>query len=138
MQAKEQAAHAIKTMPVVAIVSPSPTKGDTNPPNPNPTAPNKAEAVPACSRSHSIAKAVVEVKEKPIMKSRAISNPSYIQKLQFRFMAIHTIAERISIPMLLANVLFSGWRNLTDKPAANPIATALAAKQMLNPKAENP
>lgn len=104
MQAKEQAAHAIKTMPAVAIVSPSPTKGDTNPPNP--TAPNKAEAVPACSRSHSIAKAVVEVKEKPIMKSRAISNPSYIQKLQFRFMAIHTIAERISIPMLLANVLF--------------------------------
>ena len=95
-----------KTMPVVAIVSPSPTKGDTNPPNPNPIAPNNAEAVPACSRSHSIAKAVVEVKEKPIMKSRAISNPSYIQKLQFRFMAIHTIAERISIPMLLANVLF--------------------------------
>ena len=68
MQAKEQAAHAIKTMPVVAIVSPSPTKGDTNPPNPNPIAPNNAEAVPACSRSHSIAKAVVEVKEKPIMK----------------------------------------------------------------------
>ena len=42
------------------------------------------------------------------------------------------------MPILLTSVLFSGWRNLTDKPAANPIATALAANQILNPKAENP
>ena len=108
MQPKEQVAHVIKTMPVVTIVSPSPTKGETNPPNPNPIAPNKAEAVPACSRSHSIARAVVEVKEKPIMKSRVISNPSYIQKLQSRFMAIHMIMESINMPILLVSVLFSG------------------------------
>lgn len=76
MQPKEQAAHAMKTIPVVTIVSPNPTKGDTSPPNPKPTAPDKAEAVPACSRSHSIAKAVVEVKEKSILNSKVISNPS--------------------------------------------------------------
>ena len=76
MQPKEQVAHAMKTIPVVTIVSPNPTKGDTSPPNPKPTALDKAEAVPACSRSHSIAKAVVEVKEKPIMNSKMISNPS--------------------------------------------------------------
>jgi hypothetical protein len=76
MQPKEQVAHAMKTIPVVTIVSSNPTKGDTSPPNPKPTALDKAEAVPACSRSHSIAKAVVEVKEKPIMNSKVISNPS--------------------------------------------------------------
>ena len=76
MQPKELVAHAMKTIPVVTIVSPNPTKGDTSPPNPKPTALDKAEAVPACSRSHSIAKAVVEVKEKPIMNSKMISNPS--------------------------------------------------------------
>ena len=76
MQPKEQVAHAMKTIPVVTIVSPNPTKGDTSPPNPKPTALDKAEAVPACSRSHSIAKAEVEVKEKPIMNSKMISNPS--------------------------------------------------------------
>ena len=34
MQPKEQVAHAMKTIPVVTIVSPNPTKGDTSPPNP--------------------------------------------------------------------------------------------------------
>ena len=76
MQPKEEVAHAKKKLPVVTIVSDKTNKGDTSTPNPKPTALDKAEAVPACSRSHSIAKAVVEVKEKPIMNSKMISNPS--------------------------------------------------------------
>lgn len=46
------------------------TRGDTIPPNANPVAPNKAEAVPEFCRSLSIAKVVDAEKVSPIVKSR--------------------------------------------------------------------
>ena len=54
---------------------PIPTKGETMPPNEKQTAPNNAKAVPALSRSHSIANAVDVVNVIPIIK-RTVSNRS--------------------------------------------------------------
>ena len=55
--------------PVETRMFPIPTKGETMPPNEKQTAPNNAEAVPALSRSHSIANAVDVVNVIPIKKN---------------------------------------------------------------------
>ena len=42
------------------------------------------------------------------------------------------------MPALPTTMACSGLLNLTDSPAANPIAKALIPKKRLNPKAEKP
>ena len=76
MHAKEQNEHIMNINPVDDMILPIPTSGETMPPAAKHTAPKSADAVPEFSRSHSMAIAVVEVKVKPIEKSRNIMNTS--------------------------------------------------------------
>lgn len=136
MQPSEQTELTTKIIPEDARISPMPTNGDTIPPKAKQTAPSSAEAVPAFSRWHSIAKAVVEVKVSPIMNRSAIKSSSYSQKLHPDIKAAHSHTATATIPVQPASVQLSGRRNLTDKAAPTPIVTALTAKQKLNVSAE--
>lgn len=138
MQPSEQTELTTKIIPEDARISPMPTNGDTIPPKAKQTAPNSAEAVPAFSRWHSIAKAVVEVKVSPITNRSIINSTSYIQKPHPDINAAHSPTATITMPTHPASVQLSGRRNLTDNAAPAPIATALMAKQKLNVSAEKP
>lgn len=50
------------------MILPTPTSGETIPPNANPNAPNKADAVPAFARSLSMANVLDAVKVSPSIK----------------------------------------------------------------------
>ena len=75
-QPKEHTEHKKNINPVVESIFPILTRGDTIPPNANPVAPNRAEAVPEFCRSLSIAKVVEDVNVSPIVKSRRNNNAS--------------------------------------------------------------
>ena len=124
--------------PVPLNISPRLTNGDTSPPNAKPAAPNNAEAVPEFSLANAIANVVDEVKVNPIINNNPTNNPSYTQKSQFVFKAKHSIAAKTTIPVHPAKVTFSGLLNLTDKPAATPIAKEFNPNTTLNITAEKP
>ncbi len=69
-------AASVNTMPVESKMSPMPTSGETNPPDANPSAPSKADAVPEWVRSAFKAKALEEVNEKPKVTNNPISKIS--------------------------------------------------------------
>lgn len=87
-------------MPVVTIIFPKPTIGETIPPKANPNAPNNAEATPAFERSQSKANVLEEVKVNPIIESKQISKISYTKKLQSKQRATIRKNETITIPKL--------------------------------------
>lgn len=134
----EQTAQITNNIPVETRMLPSPTNGETIPPNRKQTAPRNADAVPEFFRSVSIAMTVVDVKVSPIMKSRTNRRDSYTQKSQPRYKAINSQIESATIPTHPLIVLYSGLRNLTESAAAMPIAIAFTPKQMLNIKGEYP
>ena len=138
MQLNEQPALMTKIIPVDTRISPSPTKGETIPPEAKQTAPNSAEAVPALSRWHSIANVVVDVKVSPIINNKTSRSASYIQKLHPVISAVHSPSAATAMPTQPINVLLTGRLNFTDVAAATPIATALTAKQKLNTNGEYP
>ena len=89
----------------------------------------------ACAQDDAVLEAV---KVSPNMKSNARSNTSYIQKLQPTHNATHRKEEAITIPILPLYNACSGWANLTAEVAEMTMARALAPKQILNIKGENP
>ena len=76
VQINEQMEPTRKAMPVETRIFPRPTNGDTIPPKANPSAPSRAEAIPACDRSQSIAKVFEAVKVSPSMESSPRSKTS--------------------------------------------------------------
>lgn len=85
-----------------------------------------------------MAKAVLEVNVIPMLNSRTSIRTSYTQKLHADINAPHCNTAATTIPQQPTSVLVSERRNLTDKAAATPIASALTPKHKLNANAENP
>lgn len=120
------------------MMLPMPTNGETIPPKANPSAPNKAEAVPALLRSQSIAKVLEAVKVSPSIDRRQINSSSYIQKLQSKANATKSKADIITIPKLPQCNACSKRRNLMAVVADMAMKTTLIPKHTLNSKGENP
>ena len=76
MQINELNEQMTKRSPVVTIMLPKPTKGDTTPPKAKQIAPKRADAVPAFFRSLSMANVVEDVKVRPIENKRIINKIS--------------------------------------------------------------
>lgn len=125
-------------IPVDTMISPIPTRGETIPPNANPSAPSKADAIPALARSLSIANVLEAVKVSPSMESNPRSSNSYTQKLQSAQRARQRKNETITMPALPLYNACSGWANLTAETADSMIAIALTPKQTLNINGEKP
>ena len=68
-----------RSMSVVVIILPIPTRGDTMPPDRKPDAPNIADAVPIIMRPSSIARVVAEVRMNPMLTSMRKVGISYGQ-----------------------------------------------------------
>ena len=135
---KELHAHTMKMMPVDVMMFPNPTNGDTTPPKAKPTAPNKAEAVPAFCRWLSIARVVVEVNVSPIVNKSSSNKLSYIQKLHDDNNAPQRANEMAVMLTHPVSVLLSGRLNLTDRASATQMVLALMAKHKLNASGVKP
>ena len=125
-------------IPVDTMMLPIPTRGETMPPNANPNAHSRADAVPALARSLSMANVLEAVKVSPSMESNPRSSSSYTQKLQPAHRARQRKNETMTMPMLPLYKACSGWSNLTAEVADSIIAIALTPEQMLNANGEKP
>ena len=91
-------ANIVNIIPEVTGMLPKPARGDTNPPTEKPMAPRNADAMPALSRSQSIARELDAVNDIPAIASNRNRSPSYIQKLQPEDRETRRSIEIASIP----------------------------------------